>query len=132
HHNLNHKKVFSPAVWEQQGRKFYAVEGGYDRQNRLYFGLAPGGYFEVVLTGGGLRLSPDLLLTRGIAEEVTDDWRDKKYPIGTSQYVVTIRNFDKEYGALFKQYPVPLGIDWAPIMDSYRAKQPKTDTEPVN
>ncbi len=125
-------KVNLPADLEQQMRQVYAVEGRYDRRNRLYFGLAPGGYFEVVLTGGGLRLSPDLLLTRGIAEEVTDDWRDKKYPIGTSQYVVTIRNFDKEYGALFKQYPVPLGIDWAPIMDSYRAKQPKTDTEPVN
>lgn len=125
-------KVNLPADLEQQMRQVYVVEGRYDRRNRLYFGLAPGGYFEVVLTGGGLQLSPDQLLIRGIAEEVTDDWRDKKHPIGTSQYVVTIRNFDKEYGELFKQHPVPLGMDWAPIMDAYRAKQPKTDSEPVN
>lgn len=124
-------KVNLPADLEQQMRQVYAVEGRYDRRNRLYFGLAPGGYFEVVLTGGGLRLSPDKLLTRGLAEEVTDDWRDKQYPIGIGQYVVTIQNFDKQYGALFKQYPVPLGMDWAPIMDAYRAKQPKTDTDPV-
>lgn len=125
-------KVNLPADLEKQMRQAYLVDGRYDRRNRLYFGLAPGGYFEVVLTGGGLQLSPDLLLTRGIAEEVTDDWRDKKYPIGTQQYVVTINNFDKEYGELFKKYPVPMGMDWAPIMDAYRAKQPKTDLEPVN
>ena len=127
-----HIKVNLPADLEKQMRQAYLVDGRYDRRNRLYFGLAPGGYFEVVLTGGGLQLSPDLLLTRGIAEEVTDDWRDKKYPIGTQQYVVTINNFDKEYGELFKKYPVPMGMDWAPIMDAYRAKQPRTDLEPVN
>ena len=125
-------KVNLPADLEKQMRQAYLVDGRYDRRNRLYFGLAPGGYFEVVLTGGGLQLSPDLLLIRGIAEEVTDDWRDKKYPIGTQQYVVTINNFDKEYGELFKKHPVPMGMDWAPIMDAYRAKQPKTDLEPVN
>lgn len=41
-------------------------------------------------------------------------------------------DFDKKYGELFKQHPVPLGMDWAPIMDAYRAAQPKTDTNPVN
>lgn len=45
-------KVNLPANLEQQMRQVYAVEGRYDRRNRLYFGLAPGGYFEVVLTGG--------------------------------------------------------------------------------
>ncbi|MNS91392.1 hypothetical protein D3C72_1254830 [compost metagenome] len=88
------------------------------------------GYFEAQLLG--FRHLPDRLLAHGIAEEVADDWRDKKYPIGTQQYVVTINNFDKEYGELFKQYPVPMGMDWAPIMDAYRAKQPRTDLEPVN
>lgn len=122
-------KVNLPTDLEKQMRQVYLVEGRYDRRNRLYFGLAPGGYFEVLLTGGGLRLSPDLLLTRGIAEEVTDDWYDKKISLAR-QY--GIDDFDKEYGALFKQYPVPLGMDWAPIMDAYRAKQPKTDFEPVN
>lgn len=82
-----------------------------------------------MLTGGGLQLSPDLLLTRGIAEEVTDDWYDKKVPVAR-QYGMD--DFDKKYGELFKQYPVPLGMDWAPIMDDYRTKQPRTDLEPVN
>nr|WP_256353808.1 DUF2931 family protein [Aeromonas sp. sif2433] len=122
-------KVNLPADLEKQMRQAYLVDGRYDRRNRLYFGLAPGGYFEVVLTGGGLQLSPDLLLTRGIAKEVTDDWYDKKVSVAR-QY--GIDDFDKEYGALFKQYPVPLGMDWASIMDAYRAKQPKTDQEPVN
>ena len=125
-------KVDLPADLEQKMRQVYLVDGRYDRRRWLYFGLAPGGYFEVVLKGGTLKLKPDLLLARGIAEEVTDDWRDQKYPIGTGQYVVTIKNFDKEYGELFKQYPVPLGMDWAPIMDDYRAKQPRTDSEPVD
>ncbi|MGL4777711.1 MAG: DUF2931 family protein, partial [Aeromonas veronii] len=30
-----------------------------------------------------------------------------------------------------KQYPVPNGMAWAPIMDAYRAAQPKTDITPV-
>jgi hypothetical protein len=122
-------KVDLPPDLEQQMRQVYLVEGRYDRRNRLYFGLAPGGYFEVILTGGGLQLGPDLLLARGIAEEVTDDWYDQRVPIAR-QYGMD--DFDKKYGELFKQYPVPSGMDWAPIMDAYRAAQPKTDTNPVN
>lgn len=124
-----HIKVNLPADLEKQMRQAYLVNGRYDRRNRLYFGLAPGGYFEVVLTGGGLQLSSDQLLIRGIAEEVTDDWYDKKVPIAR-QYGMD--DFDKKYGELFKRHPIPLGMDWAPIMDAYRAKQPKTDIEPVN
>lgn len=122
-------KVDLPIDLEQKMRQVYLVEGRYDRRNRLYFGLAPGGYFEVILTGGGLQLSPDLLLVRGIAEEVTDDWYDKKVPVAR-QYGMD--DFDKKYGELFKQYPIPNGMDWAPIMDAYRAAPPKTDTDPVN
>jgi hypothetical protein len=122
-------KVDLPANLEQQMRQVYLVDGRYDRRRWLYFGLAPGGYFEVVLKGGTLKLKPDLLLARGIAEEVTDDWYDKKVPV-VRQYGMD--DFDKKYGELFKQYPVPLGMDWAPIMDDYRAKQPRTDLEPVN
>ena len=122
-------KVNLPVDLEKQMRQVYLVDGRYDRRNRLYFGLAPGGYFEVVLTGGGLQLSPDKLLIRGIAEEVTDDWYDKKVPVAR-QYGMD--DFDKKYGELFKQYPVPMGMDWAQIMDAYRAKQPRTDLEPVN
>ncbi|MFP1830944.1 DUF2931 family protein, partial [Lonsdalea quercina] len=92
---------------------------------------APGGYYEVLLKGDKLRVKPDLLLARGIAEEVTDNWYDKKYPIGVSQYTVTLKNFDKKYGELFKQHPIPRGMEWAPIMDAYRARQPKTDQHPV-
>ncbi|HDX8618132.1 DUF2931 family protein [Aeromonas sp. FDAARGOS 1403] len=121
-------KVDLPTDLEQKMRQVYLVEGRYDRRNRLYFGLAPGGYFEVMLTGGGLQLSPDLLLVRGIAEEVSDDWYDQKVPIAR-QYGMD--DFDKKYSELFKQYPVPRGMDWAPIMDAYRAAQPKTDIHPV-
>ena len=103
-------KVDLPTDLEQKMRQVYLVEGRHDRRNRLYFGLAPGGYFEVMLTGGGLQLSPDLLLARGIAEVVTDDWYDQRVPIAR-QYGMD--DFDKKYGALFKQYPVPSGMDWA-------------------
>ncbi len=120
-------KVDLPADLEQRMRQEYMVDGMIEHRHWLYFGLAPGGYFEVLLQG--FKIRPDQLLVRGIAEEVTDDWYDKKVPLAR-QY--GIDDFDKEYGELFKQYPVPLGMDWAPIMDSYRAKQPKTDIKPVN
>ncbi|KRV69209.1 hypothetical protein AO721_17175 [Aeromonas veronii] len=122
-------KVDLPANMEQQMRQVYSVEGRYDRRSWLYFGLAPGGYFEVLLKGDRLNVKPDILLARGIAEVVTDDWYDKKVAI-ERQYGMD--DFDKKYGDLFKQYPVPNGMDWAPIMDAYRAAQPKTDTDPVN
>ncbi|RAJ06108.1 DUF2931 family protein [Aeromonas salmonicida] len=122
-------KVDLPANLEQQMRQVYSVEGRYDRRSWLFFGLAPGGYFEVLLKGDGLLVKPDILLTRGIAEEVTDDWYDQRVPI-VRQYGMD--DFDKKYGELFKQHPVPLGMDWAPIMDAYRAAQPKTDTNPVD
>ncbi|WP_233968118.1 DUF2931 family protein, partial [Pectobacterium polaris] len=124
-------RVHLPSDLAQQMKSVYQIKERTDRRNRLYFGLAPGGYYEVVLMGRGLGVSPDLLLARGIAEEVTDNWYDKKFPIGVSQYTVTLQNFDKEYGELFKQHPIPLGMDWAPIMDAYRAKQPKTDQQPI-
>lgn len=125
-------KVDLPADLAQRMQQGYQVKGRVDQRNWLYFGMAPGGYYEVLLFGDLQGVSPDLLIARGIAEEVTDNWYDKKYPIGVSQYMVTLKNFDKEYGELFKQHPVPLGMAWAPIMDAYRAKQPKTDQQPVN
>ncbi|WP_224718626.1 DUF2931 family protein, partial [Pectobacterium versatile] len=102
-------KVDLPADLAQHMQQRYQIGESIDQRNRIYFGLAPGGYYEVVLMGRGLGVSPDLLLTRGIAEEVTDNWYDKKFPIGVSQYTVTLQNFDKEYGELFKQHPIPLG-----------------------
>ncbi len=39
--------------------------------------------------------------------------------------------FDAKYNQTYQQYPVPSGLAWAPIMDAYRAAQPKTDTDPV-
>jgi hypothetical protein len=122
-------KVDLPADLEQQMRQKFMMDGKIERRHWLYFGLAPGGYFEVLLQG--FRLRPDLLLARGIAEEVTDDWRDKAIPL-PKQYEKRWSGFDREYGELFKQYPIPLGMDWAPIMDDYRAKQPRTDIEPVD
>ncbi|MFJ5357769.1 DUF2931 family protein [Pectobacterium sp. CHL-2024] len=117
-----------PENLAQQMQQRYQVGERTDQRNWLYFGLAPGGYYEVLLQGDLLGVSPDLLLARGIAEEVTDDWYDKKVPVAR-QY--GIDDFDKEYGELFKQHPIPLGMDWAPIMDAYRANQPKTDQQPV-
>ncbi|BEE10341.1 hypothetical protein VAWG005_31520 [Aeromonas dhakensis] len=72
--------------------------------------------------------SPDILLSRGIAEEVTDDWYDQKVPVA-EQY--GIDSFVSKYGELFNKHPVPNGMAWAPIMDAYRAAQPKTDINPV-
>ncbi|WP_224558144.1 DUF2931 family protein [Pectobacterium versatile] len=121
-------KVDLPADLAQQMRQRYQIGERIDQRNRLYFGLAPGGYYEVILMGRGLGVSPDFLLARGIAEEVTDDWYDKKVPVAR-QY--GIDDFDKKYGELFKQHPIPLGMGWAPIMDAYRANQPKTDQQPI-
>ncbi|KML67564.1 hypothetical protein A0G03_02085 [Pectobacterium peruviense] len=121
-------KVDLPADLSRQMQQRYQIGKRIDQRDRIYFGLAPGGYYEVVLMGRGLGASPDLLLARGIAEEVTDDWYDKKVSVA-EQY--GIDDFDKEYGELFKQHPIPQGMDWAPIMDAYRAKQPKTDQQPI-
>ncbi|MFJ5355958.1 MULTISPECIES: DUF2931 family protein [Pectobacterium] len=122
--------VSLPADLAQQMQQRYQIGGHIDQRSWLYFGLAPGGYYEVLLKGDKLLVKPDLLLARGIAEEVTDDWRDKAIPL-EKQYEKRWAEFDKKYGELFKQHPVPLGMDWAPIMDAYRTKQPKTDQQPV-
>lgn len=119
-----------PTELEAQMRKSYRLNDRTVRRNLLYFGLAPGGYYEVILTGIGLGISPDLLIARGTASEVTDDWRDKKIPI-SKQYDSTLADFEHKYSYLFKAYPVPKGMEWAPIMDAYRAKQPKTDQHPI-
>ncbi|GAA4497399.1 hypothetical protein GCM10023095_13940 [Pseudaeromonas paramecii] len=123
-------EVDLPADLGRQMQQVYLVDGRHDRRDFLYFGLAPGGYYEVLLQGGLLGVSPDILLARGIASEVTDDWRDKRIPIAR-QYKNNLAVFDEKYGALFKQYPIPLGMAWAPIMDAYRAAQPKTDEQPI-
>uniref|UniRef100_UPI003D245B73 DUF2931 family protein n=1 Tax=Aeromonas jandaei TaxID=650 RepID=UPI003D245B73 len=96
-------KVDWPANLEQQMRQVYSVEGRYDRRSGLYFGLAPGGYFEVLLKGDRLNVKPDILLACGIAEVVTDDLYGQRVPIAR-QYGMD--DFDKKYGALFKQFPV--------------------------
>ena len=118
-----------PADLETKMRTVYRVNNRTERRSHLYFGLAPGGYYEVVLMGRGLGASPDLLLARGIAKEVTDDWYDKKVPIA-EQYGMDA--FQKKYGKFYQQHPIPTGMEWAPIMDAYRAKQPKTDQHPIN
>lgn len=97
------------------------------RRNIIALGLAPGGYVEVFLTK--FNVKPDVLLTRGLATEV-HPWQDTKVPL-TKQFHNAFKSFDDSYGASYQQNPVPLGMDWAPIMDTYRAAQPKTDTDPV-
>lgn len=80
--------------------------------------------------GRGSGVSPDVLIARGIAVEVNDDWRDKMIPI-SKQYDASLAEFEKKYGELYKKHPIPTGMEWAPIMDAYRAKQPKTDQHPI-
>ncbi|AVQ88861.1 hypothetical protein C7R88_16170 (plasmid) [Plesiomonas shigelloides] len=118
-----------PKDLEQQMQKVYEVNGKKDQRNWLYFGLAPGGYYEVLLMGGSRGVSPDILLSRGIAKEVTDDWYDKEISVA-EQYGTG--KFLEKYSELLKKNPIPIGMEWAPIMDAYRAAQPRIDTHPLN
>lgn len=97
------------------------------QRNYIALGLAPGGYVEVFLESPDPL--PDVLIASGMAHEVTDDWYDKKVPLNR-QY--GIDEFTERFGALYQKYPIPTGEAWAPIMDAYRAAQPKTDTDPIN
>ena len=99
------------------------------RRDNIGLGMATGGYVEAFLTNA--KVKPDILLARGIAKEVTDDPDEKRYPL-SSQYENRWADFDTKYNQAYQQYPVPSGMAWAPIMDAYRAAQPKTDTDPVN
>ncbi|MGY3958647.1 DUF2931 family protein [Aeromonas popoffii] len=96
------------------------------QRNYVVLGLAPGGYVEVFLRS--LDPLPDALIASGMAHEVTDDWYDKKVPLNR-QY--GIDEFTERFGALYQKNPIPTGEAWAPIMEAYRAVQPKTDTDPV-
>lgn len=105
----------------------YRINGDQVKQrNSIGIGLAPGGYVEVFLRRAGEL--PDVLIASGIAHEVTDDWYDKKVPLNR-QY--GIDEFTERFGALYQKNPIPTGEAWAPIMEAYRAVQPKTDTDPV-
>ena len=97
------------------------------QRNYIALGLAPGGYVEVFLESPDPL--PDVLIASGMAHEVTDDWYDKKMPLNR-QY--GIDEFTEQFGTLYQKYPIPTGEAWVPIMDAYRAAQPKTDTDPVN
>ena len=99
-----------------------------ERRDNIGLGMATGGYVEAFLTD--VRVTPDILLARGIAKEVTDDPYDQRFPL-SSQFENSWADFDANYRHLYQQYPVPSGMAWAPIMDAYRAAQPKTDTDPV-
>ncbi|WOX47501.1 DUF2931 family protein [Aeromonas sp. XH] len=99
-----------------------------DRRDNIGLGMATGGYVEAFLRDP--RVTPDILLARGIAKEVTDDPYDQRFPL-SSQFENSWADFDANYRHLYQQYPVPSGMAWAPIMDAYRAAQPKTDTDPV-
>ena len=99
-----------------------------ERREEIGLGMATGGYVEAFLSG--VRVTPDILLARGIAKEVTDDPDEKRFPL-SSQYENRWADFDAKYNQAYQQYPVPSGMAWAPIMDAYRAAQPKTDTQPI-
>ncbi|MGU5652488.1 DUF2931 family protein [Aeromonas allosaccharophila] len=117
-----------PAQLESMIAQRYRVKVGKERRDNIGLGMATGGYVEAFLTS--VRATPDILLARGIAKEVTDDPFDKRFPL-SSQFENRWADFDTEYSQVYQQYPVPTGMDWAPIMDAYRAAQPKTDTDPV-
>ncbi|ENI5909135.1 MULTISPECIES: DUF2931 family protein [Aeromonas] len=99
-----------------------------ERRDNIGLGMATGGYVEAFLRDP--RVTPDILLARGIAKEVTDDPYDQRFPL-SSQFKNAWARFDKDYWDTYQQYPVPSGMAWAPIMDAYRAAQPKTDTDPI-
>ena len=124
-------EVSLPNDLEAQMRQVYQLpDGRKDYRGRLYFGVAPGGYYEVMLTGANtIALKPHILLARGVAEEVTDDWYDQEMPL-ERQY--GFDEFDQRYAEALKRVPPPRGIAWAPIMDAYRAKQPRTDINPIH
>ena len=108
----------------------YRINGDQVKQrNSIGIGLAPGGYVEVFLRRAGEL--PDVLVASGMAHEVTNDWYDKKVPLD-NQYQERWASFDKNFRPYYDKYPIPTGEAWAPIMDAYRAAQPKTDTDPVN
>ncbi|TNI14430.1 DUF2931 family protein [Aeromonas veronii] len=98
------------------------------RRDNIGLGMATGGYVEAFLTNA--KVKPDILLARGIAKEIQTS-QDKENPV-TKVYKEWFDDFDKAYGDAYRQYPTPSGMAWAPIMDAYRAAQPKTDTDPVN
>ncbi|MBL0573505.1 DUF2931 family protein [Aeromonas hydrophila] len=99
-----------------------------ERRDNIGLDMATGGYVEAFLRDP--RVTLDILLARGIAKEVTDDPYDQRFPL-SSQFENSWADFDANYRHLYQQYPVPSGMAWAPIMDAYRAVQPKTDTDPV-
>ena len=98
-----------------------------ERRDNIGLGMATGGYVEAFLTNA--KVKPDILLARGIAKEIQTS-QDRENPV-TKVYKEWFDDFDKAYGNAYKQYPIPSGMAWAPIMDAYRAAQPKTDTDPV-
>src|SRR5690606_13699346 len=65
----------------------YFISNGKKREetqrNVIAVGMAPGGYVEVFLTQYNVK--PDILLVRGLAHEVTDDFYDKRVPL-SKQY----------------------------------------------
>ncbi|MCS3766464.1 hypothetical protein HNP12_000503 [Aeromonas hydrophila] len=112
---------------KQMAQRYRLNNGQIKQRNVMGLGFAPGGYVEVFLTNP--KVQPDVLIASGMAHEVNDDWYDKKMPLNR-QY--GIDEFTEQFGALYQKYPIPTGEAWAPIMDAYRAAQPKTDTDPVN
>lgn len=118
---------FPQGLGKQMAQRYSLKEDQIAQRNVIALGLAPGGYVEVFLMSPDPL--PDVLVASGMAHEVTDDWYDKKVPLNR-QY--GIDEFAEKFGALYGKYPIPTGEEWAPIMEVYRAKQPKTDTSPVN
>lgn len=112
---------------KQMAQRYRLEDKRIKQRNWIEMWLFPGGYVEVILEGPYVK--PGVLIASGMAHEVTDDWYDKKVPLNR-QY--GIDEFTERFGALYQKYPIPTGEEWAPIMDAYRAAQPKTDTDPVN
>lgn len=98
------------------------------QRNNISLGMASGGYVEVYLNH--YLVQPDILLARGVAQEVPINPK-REEPLA-SQFKNAWAGFDKKFSEAYQQYPTPSGMEWAPIMDAYRAKQPRTDTTLVN
>ncbi|MGL4930440.1 MAG: DUF2931 family protein, partial [Plesiomonas sp.] len=98
-----------------------------ESRRTIGLGLATGGYVEVLLRNTYVK--PDILLARGLAKEIKT-YQDKEKPL-TQIYKEWFNDFDSEYREIYRQHPIPLGMQWAPIMDAYRATQPRTDQQPM-
>ncbi|HDO1358310.1 TPA: DUF2931 family protein [Aeromonas veronii] len=112
---------------KQMTRPYRFKEDGIAQRNVIMLGLAPGGYVEVFFIRPAR--PPDILLASGIARIVADCWDHNKTHLDRHN---GINGSIDRFGAFYEKYPIPTGVEWASIMEVYRAAKPTTDINSVN